>query len=236
MTNSVKRFWTEVTVDGSAAGYAVHLDARPVKTPGKRDFRVGSHVLARAIAQEWEAQGEVVDPAAMPLTRYVNSVLDGLAEQRDEVIGIVAGYAGTDLLCYRAESPDTLVARQAERWDPLLDWARTTYDAPLILAAGVMPVSQPPTSLERLKTLVTAHDDFELAALHDLVAISGSLILGLAVSEKRLSAPEAFALSRLDEDWQIEQWGEDEEAAAVAVRKAGEFSDAARFLELTREK
>lgn len=228
-----KRFWTDVGVVEEGDGYAVTLDGRPIKTPAKQSFAVPTRSLADAVAEEWRAQGEVMKPKEMPQTRYVNSVIDGITPQRASIVETVAAYGASDLLCYRADHPDALIARQAEQWDPLLDWARDTYDAPLVLAAGVMPVSQPQTSLDHLSKAVAEHHDYALAGLHDLVSISGSLVLGLAVSSKRLTADEALSLSRLDDEWQIEQWGPDEEAAEVAAKKAADFSEAARLLVLT---
>ncbi len=228
-----KRFWTIVDVVKEGDGFAVTLDGRPIKTPAKQRFAVPTRALADAVADEWRAQDENMKPKEMPQTRYVNSVIDGIIPQRAAIIEAVAAYGGSDLLCYRADHPDALIARQVECWDPLLDWARDTYDAPLILATGVMPVSQPQTSLDRLGRAVAEHHDFALAGLHDLVSISGSLVLGLAVSAKRLQADEALSLSRLDDEWQIEQWGADEEAAGAAAKKAGDFAEAARLLSLT---
>jgi chaperone required for assembly of F1-ATPase len=230
-----KRFWTDVDVTEVGGGFAVTLDGRSIKSPAKQEFIAPTRALANAVADEWRGQGEVMDPRSMPQTRYVNSVIDGVASRRAAVIETVAAYGGSDLLCYRAEHPEELIARQAERWNPLLDWARDTYDAPLILGAGVMPVAQPAPSLSRFSDAVAAHGDFELAGLHDLVSISGSLVIGLAVSSTRLSADDAFDLSRLDDDWQIEQWGKDEDAMAVAALKRTEFTEAARLLTLVRE-
>jgi len=232
---ALKRFWTEVTVGPTDGGFEVLLDGRSIKTPAKTAFVTPTRALAEAVAEEWDGQGEAMNPVAMPMTRYVNSTIDGIIPRRGEIIGMVAAYGESDLLCYRAEHPDALVARQADRWDPLLSWARERYDAPMILASGVMPVTQPGPSVERLTAAVATHDDFALASLHDLVAISGSLVLGLAVSEKRLAQNEALALSRLDDEWQIEQWGVDEEAARVAAHKADEFAAAARLMDLCRK-
>jgi chaperone required for assembly of F1-ATPase len=230
-----KRFWTDVAVIESGGGYAVALDGKPIKTPAKQDFIAPTRALAEAIVAEWAEQGERMNPKAMPQTRYVNSVIDGIKPQRAAIVEAVAAYGASDLLCYRAEHPDALIARQAERWDPLLSWATRTYDAPLVLAAGVMPVTQPQPSLDRLSRAVEAHHDFALAGLHDLVSISGSLILGLSVSAGRLSPDEALSLSRLDEHWQIEQWGDDEEAAETAAKKAVDFAEAARLISLTKD-
>jgi chaperone required for assembly of F1-ATPase len=147
---------------------------------------------------------------------------------------MVASYGETDLICYRAPHPEGLATRQAEAWDPLVAWAAEALTAPLALAEGVMHVSQPPGSLTRLAEAVRAHDAWELTALHDLVTISGSLVIGLAVSHGQLDAETAWPLSRIDEDWNIAEWGEDAEAAAAARRREAEFLTAARLLELLR--
>jgi len=223
-----------VSIVDRGGAFSVTLDGRAIKTPAKQDFTAPTKALAEAVAEEWREQGEVMNPKAMPQTRYVNSVLDGIASKRGAVIETVAAYGGSDLLCYRAEHPDVLIARQKAHWDPMLDWAREQFDAPLVLASGVMPVTQPENSLKNLAHAVAKHDDFSLAGLHDLVSISGSLVLGLAVSTDRLDVSEAMSLSRLDDDWQIEQWGEDEEASKTAALKAKDFAEAARLIALMR--
>lgn len=230
-----KRFWTDVDVVEVEGALSVALDGRAIKTPAKQSFLLPTRALADAVADEWRAQTEVMDPRAMPQTRYVNSVLDGIAPRRAAVVETVAAYGGSDLLCYRAEHPDALIERQNARWDPVLDWSRSEFDAPMMLASGVMPISQPESSLKNLAQAVLAHNNFELTGLHDLVSISGSLVLGLAVSAGRLEVADALALSRLDDDWQIEQWGEDEEASKTAAIKAQEFAEAARLITLTRK-
>ncbi len=234
--DGLKRFWTDVALTGSAGGYAVALDQRPIRTPAKQTLTLPTRALAEAVAEEWRSQGEVVSPDTMPQTRYANSVIDGIIPHREEIVAAIAAYGASDLLCYRAGHPEELIMQQTERWDPLLDWARETYDAPLILTTGVMPVTQPKTSLERLRHAVDGHDNFSLAGLHDLVSISGSLILGLGVSAGRLQAAEALSLSRLDDEWQISQWGHDDEAAAVAARKAADFEQAARLMRLIADR
>ena len=227
-----KRFWKEASVEQVAGGFTVRLDARPVKTPAKTLLVVPTLALAAAIAAEWETQSGLVKPATMPFTRSANSALDKIVPQFDAVVDMLAAYGGTDLLCYRATGPEPLVERQAAAWDPLLDWSAQTLGAPLIATAGVMHIAQDPRSLARLHDLVGAFSAFQLAAFHDLVAISGSLILGLAVTRGRLSAPEAWALSRVDEAWQIEQWGEDEEASASEAVREADFLQAGRFYAL----
>ena len=229
---AARRFWTSSTVEACDGGFTIRLDARPVKTPAKRPLVVPRAELAHAIAAEWDAQTQIIDPGTMPLTRASNSALDKVAPQREGVLDEISGFGGTDLLCYRAEGPKALVDRQAQGWDPLLDWAAKELGAPLTVTAGVIPVRQPPDSLARLREHLAAQSHFHLTALHDLVAISGSLILGLAVASRRLDADEAFALSRIDEAWQAEQWGDDEEAAETTALRLEAFRAAERFLGL----
>ncbi|MFT6533237.1 MAG: chaperone required for assembly of F1-ATPase [Limimaricola cinnabarinus] len=224
-----KRFWKEANVAPAEGGWQVLLDARPVRTPAKAPLVLPTQALAEALAAEWQAQEERIDPGSMPLTRTANSALDKVAVQRAEVAQMLAAYGGSDLLCYRAERPAELIARQASEWDSLLDWAEERHGARLVTATGVMPVAQDAAALERLAAPVFAMEPFALAAFHDLVALSGSLVLALAVVERRLEPQEAWRLSRLDEDWQIEQWGDDEEAEAMARVKRAAFLDAARF-------
>lgn len=229
-----KRFWTEakvVTVDG---GHAVHLDDRPVKTPAKAGLILPTRALAEAVAAEWDAQTEKVDPGTMPVTRGANAAIDKVRIQRDEVVAMLAEYGDSDLLCYRAPGPEGLIKRQAEAWDPLLDWAAETFNARLWVGEGVMHVSQKPEILARLTQEIDSFDEFALAAVHDLISLSGSLVLALAVTRERLTPTEAWEVSRVDEDWQIEQWGADDEASALAAVKRAAFFDAERFYQLTR--
>lgn len=229
-----RRFWTAAEAAPAAGGFAVHLDGRPVRTPARRALVVPSAALARAMADEWQAQDRLLRPETMPLTRAANSALDKVAPQRAAVIAELAGYGATDLLCYRAEAPAELAARQAAGWDPWLDWARDDLGAALRITRGVVPVDQPAAALAALRAPLDAACDFTLAGLHDLVAISGSLVLALAVQAGRLTGERAFALSRIDEAFQIERWGRDDEAeAAEAARRTG-LLQAERFLSLLR--
>lgn len=234
MTWKPKRFWKAAAAVPVEGGYSVQLDGRPVKTPAKAPLVVPTLAMAQALAAEWDAQQGEVHPDTMPASRAANSAIDKVAPQFAEVAELIAAYGGSDLLCYRATGPEPLVARQAAAWDPLLEWAAARYQAPLVATAGVMHIAQPPGSLAALSAAVFACTPFELAALHDLVAITGSLVLGLAVAEGRLTADDAFALSRIDEHWQIEQWGADEEAAALESAKHQALCDAARFYQLCR--
>ncbi|WP_417209414.1 ATP12 family chaperone protein [Antarctobacter sp.] len=224
-----KRFWQNAEVADTEAGYAVTLDGRGVKTPAKTPLVVPTEALAREIAAEWAAQQERVNPNTMPFTRMANSALDKVAPQHAAVADMLAAYGDSDLLCYRADSPEALVDRQQQGWDPLLDWAEATFDARLRPVAGVMYHPQDPAALARLTAPVHGQSAFALAAFHDLVSMSGSLVLALAVIRGACDPAEAWALSRIDETWQEEQWGVDEDAAKVAQRKRGEFLHAAVF-------
>jgi chaperone required for assembly of F1-ATPase len=227
-----KRFWQKATVEAVEGGWTVRLDARPVRTPAKAPLVLPTRALAEAVADEWEAQQGEVKPDTMPFTRAANSAIDKVAPQQAEVVAIIAAYGGSDLLCYRATGPQDLCDRQARAWDPLLDWAAERLGARLAATAGVMHVAQAPDALARLSARVEAMTPFQIAAFHDLVALSGSLVVALAVVDGRIGAEEAWALSRLDECWQIEQWGEDEEAAAAAEVRRAAFHQAARFFAL----
>lgn len=226
-----KRFWTAATVEEVAEGFAVHLDGRPVRTPLKTLVAAPSRALAGGVAAEWQAQSEVIDPWSMPLTRAVNATLDKVVPQQAEVAANLAEYGGTDLLCYRAAGPDTLVARQVAAWDPMLDWADAALGARLNVTQGIMHVPQPANAIEALRARVAAMTPWELTALSEFVTLSGSLILGLAAMSGRPAA-QIWPLSRVDEHWQIERWGEDEQEAARVAVKAEAFAQAERYLAL----
>lgn len=224
-----KRFWSAVSVGEVDGGYGVMLDARRVMTPGKIPLTLPSRAMAEAIAAEWDAQSGEIAPLSMPVTRAANSAIERVTPQRAEVAAMLAAYGETDLICHRAAAPTALVERQAAAWDPLLVWADATLQAPLIATVGVLPVDQPPMSLGRLAAHVGALDAFQLTGLHDLVTISGSLIIALATTAGQLSPDQAWDVSRIDEDWQIAQWGADDEAAAMAAYKRADFLRAAQF-------
>lgn len=227
-----KRFWTAASVAECEGGYTVLLDGRAVRTPAKAAFVVPTRAMAEAVAVEWDAQQGAIKPDTMPVTRAANSAIDKLSHQFDEVVDLLAAYGESDLLCYRATGPEGLIARQAAGWDPLLDWSATELHAGLRVTAGIVPVAQPAQSVAQLRAHVAALDPFRLAAFHDLVAITGSLVLALAVIKGRLSAEEAFALSRIDEIWQVEFWGVDEDAATLEAGKKQALFEAAQFFAL----
>lgn len=224
-----KRFWEQADVSACEGGFTVTLDGRTIKTPAKATLVVPTRALAEIIAQEWRDQPKIIDPSLMPATRAANAAIDKVMGQRAEVAKLVAAYGDSDLLCYRAAAPSDLIAREALAWDPILDWAAHRYTYRPLVYTGVMHAPQPLALLASLQADVERMDAFELTALHDLVAFSGSLLIGLAVTD-RFDTPEAlWTASRVDENWQIEQWGEDEEAQILAAGRQRAFLDAARF-------
>ena len=232
-----KRFYKQVTTDAEGGeGAALKLDGKPVRTPGKAALRLPTPALAEAIAEEWRAQGERIDPLTMPLTRLANSAIDGVVGREQAVIDDIMAHAGSDLVCYRAPGPEGLVKAQRNHWDPVLAWTKTTLGAPLLLAEGVAHVAQPETSLGRLREPLLGRDAFSLAALHVMTALTGSALLALAVAQGRLTPEAAWKAAHVDEDWQISQWGEDAEAAERRKNRWRDFAAAARTLALVQNR
>jgi chaperone required for assembly of F1-ATPase len=228
----VKRFYKNAAVAETPEGFGVGLDGKPVRTPAKRALAVPTRALAEAIAAEWQAQGDTVDPHRLPLTRLASIALDLVAPRREAVIAEVANYAGTDLVCYRAGEPPELVARQRATWQPLIDWAALRLDAPLAVTESILPVAQSPVALKAFETAIRTYDTHRLAALHLATAACGSLVVGLALVEGRLDAEAAFAAAELDASYQIERWGEDAEAAKRRAALKEDITLAARFVAL----
>lgn len=226
---TVKRFYQSATVGEDGR---ILLDGRPVKTPGRRDLAAPAAALAEAVADEWNAQGETVEARSMPLTGLANAAIDRIAPAAAAFADGLAAYGESDLLCYRAEGPPPLAARQAELWDPILAWAQQRYEIVLELALGVIHMPQPPETLARLRAALAERDIFALAGLSPLVTISGSLLIALALAEGAISLDQAWAAATLDERWQAEQWGEDSEAAGALANRRRDFAAAARFLAL----
>ena len=225
----MKRFYRLASV---GEGNLVLLDGRPVRTPGRAPLALPGASLAEAIADEWNEQGETIDPRAMPLTGLANAAIDRIAPAPDAFAEGLAAYGESDLLCYRAEGPAPLVARQADHWDPLVAWAEARYDIAFEVTAGIVHRPQPEETVERLAAAVAARDPFELAGLSPLVTVSGSLVVALALAEGAIGLDAAWAAASLDEQWQAEQWGEDAEAAKALAGRRADFAAAARFLSL----
>jgi chaperone required for assembly of F1-ATPase len=235
---TARRFYTAAAAEADAArpgAFAVRLDGRDVRTPKRERLSVPTRALAEAIAAEWAAQGERIDPRTMPLTRLVNSIIDGVQVRAAEVRADLRNYAASDLLCYRADAPEALIERQARAWDEIIAWAREQLGARLYLGQGVMPVAQPEAALEAVAAALAALDAYRLAALHVMTTLTGSILLGLAVLKGRITAEDAWARAHVDEDWQMEQWGVDAEAAERRERRWREMQAAARLLELLNQ-
>lgn len=227
----MKRFWTDVTID---AARVVRLDDRPVRTPGRVPLALPTAALAEAVADEWRAVTGEIDPLAMPLTGLANAAIDRIGPDPTVFASGLARYGESDLLCYRADSPDDLVARQMSAWDPLLDWARTRYDVHIATATGILHVAQPPQTIARLGDAIAARGAFALAALSPIVTIGGSLIAALALAEGAASAAAIWDAITLDEDYQAERWGRDPLAQAGIAARRRDFDAGVRFLFLGR--
>ena len=228
----MNRFYQDASARAADSGWEVLLDERPVKTPARNSLVVPTRTLADAIAAEWNAQGEKVEPRAMPLTGLANAALDRVAPEREAFACSLAVYGESDLLCYRAEQPELLAARQDVQWDPILAWARRRYDVDFEIVCGIIHRPQGEATLARLRQTVAAFDPFTLAALSQLVTISGSLVIALALAEDGIDLETAWAAATLDEAWQAEQWGEDAEAAAALEARRRDFAAAYRLLKL----
>lgn len=226
-----KRFYKDASIEFRDGAYALLLDGRSARTPGRSPLAVPLVGVADVLAQEWQAQDENINPATMPMTRIVNSIIDGVEEARAEVVAEMVKYAGSDLLCYRANSPERLVKRQAELWDPVLEWAHDQIGARFVLSEGVMFVAQPETALSAIKRIFDAQSSaYAIGGLHVLTTLSGSVLIALAVAHKRLSVEEAWLAAHVDEDVQAEIWGADEEASVRRSRRYTEFAAAATLV------
>ncbi len=225
----MKRFYSQVSVTPDRG---IVLDARPVKTPAKATLLLPNAALAEAVAEEWRAQGESIDPRSMPLTGLANAAIDRVAPDPAHFAAGLVAFGESELLCYRAEEPFALVARQNQDWNPILGWAQARYDVSFTLVRGIMHLPQPPETLARLGAAVSTCDAFTLAALNPLVTISGSLVIALALVERHLDAETAFAAAHLDELWQAEQWGDDDFALDARAAHQRDFDAAAQFLGL----
>jgi len=226
-----KRFYKDVSVSeaqgtdpqGTGAGFVVELDGKAVRTPARNLLAAPTRKLAELMADEWKAQGDEIDPGSMPLTKLINTAIDGVATDTQAVFEDILRFSGTDMLCYRAEGPEELVARQTKLWDPVLDWASNTLGARFILAEGIVHQQQPQGAIAAFSAGLRKHDNaIALAVLHTITTLTGSALLALAFAERELDENEVWSLAHLEEDWTIEHWGSDEEAEE---RRALRFID-----------
>lgn len=230
----MKRFYKQAATAPVEGGYGIMLDGRPVRTPARALLVLPTAALADAVADEWNAQGDVIKPESMVFTGLANAAIDQIMPDPAAFAAGIAAYGESDLLCYRAEAPASLIAVQAENWEPLLDWARERYDVAFQTAHGIIHVAQPAETISRMQAAVLACNPFLLAGLSTLVTMSGSLVIGLAVIEGAVSPEQAWNASEIDELWQAQQWGDDADAAARRIRRGAEFAQAARFCALVK--
>ncbi len=225
-----QRFYKKAEVVKSPNGFTVELDGRSIKTPAKNLMEVESEAVAAAIANEWQAQAEFIDLETMYSAKVANTAIDRIAPNPDGVIAEIADYAGSDLLCYRALEPTSLVECQNDNWDPVLEWLDKTHQCRLVCIGGVMHQPQPVEAIEVLAANLRARSAIMLAAMHNMTTLTGSAVLALAVADGHLKAQKAWACAHVDEDWQIEQWGHDEDAAAHRARRWLEMEKTAKLL------
>lgn len=223
-----KRFYQEVGIASSADGHAIQLDGKPVKTPAKNALILPTRELAELVAAEWAAQASVIDPATMPITKLSNTAIDAVSQSADAVFEEIVRFAGTDMLCYRADGPTELIDRQSAHWDPVLRWAAETHGVRLVLIEGVMHQSQPDEAIAAFAAALARYrSPFELSCLNVTTTLTGSAVLALAFADGALDLDETWALAHLDEDWTVEHWGSDAEAEARREARYREFAAAA---------
>tara|TARA_B110000240_G_scaffold195456_1_gene245156 strand:+ start:249 stop:965 length:717 start_codon:yes stop_codon:yes gene_type:complete len=224
-----KRFWKKATVVEVLGGYGIELDGQRLQTPSKLPLIVVFRVIADAIASEWMAQVDLVNPSAMPATRMANSVIDKVIVNQDAIVEMLSEYSGSDLLCYRAISPQSLIDAQGIVWNPLLDWSAKKMLAPMNVTSGVMYIEQPATSIDVYRSKLKEMNPYQLAGVHDLITISGSVIIPMALISNHLSIDQAWIASSVDEIWQEKQWGPDAEAKEARGKKRLDFEFAFNF-------
>ena len=229
-----RRSWKCVTVAGGSNSFGIRLDDWTAQTPGGNDLELPTRALADRIAVEWRIQKEIVDPGLMPFTQRANAALDRIGPNRTEAVPCIANYASSDLICHRADGPELLAERQQRSWDPIIEWAEQMFSARLQVGAGIMPIEQQQGNISRFHGLVDTFDDFTLTAFGEIVSLSGSLLIGLAALHRRLTPEEAWELSRIDEEWQTEHWGEDEEARSAELSRRRDFLIACEFASMSR--
>ena len=231
-----KRFYKAAAVEAKAGGYAVTLDGKVAKTPGRRPMLLPTPASADLVAQEFQAQTEWIDPVSMPVMRLCNSVIDGVAGQEGAVADDAAKYAGSDLLCYRGTFPEGLIARQNAAWDPVLQWFSEAHGLKFQAIAGIIHVAQPEASLKRVRELLGHFNAFELAAAHQMTTLMGSVLLAIALVEQSIDPETAWTAAHVDEDWEISQWGEDAEAVERRRHRKAEFLASVALFAAVRSK
>lgn len=228
-----KRFYKTASAS-AVAPFLILLDGRAVKTPAKRPLNLPTRASADAVAAEWAAQVDVVNPARMPMTRFANSAIDAVAQTLEAVAGDIVAFAGRDHLCYRAEGPATLTAAQSKAWDPILSWLERAQAIRLRVVTGIMPIEQPRDALDRFAAALKPLEPFGLTALHVMTTMTGSAVLALAVARGQLSSADAWTAAHVDEDYQIALWGQDTEAAERRQRRWQDFEAACQFYRLVQ--
>ncbi len=227
-----RRFYKQVTTGECEGGFDIRLDGRIVKTPLKRPFAVPSHDLARAIAAEWDAQETHINPSTMIVTRLANTAVDRVREDETRIVAELTAFAASDLVCYRAGSPDPLIERQSLHWDPVLDWVQSAHGVQFICVEGVVHHAQPETSLAAISQALTTEDEFRLTAIHNVTTLTGSTLIAMMTAAGAVSGEDAWAAAHADEDWQIEQWGSDEEAEARRAVRKRDFDATMQFIRM----
>jgi chaperone required for assembly of F1-ATPase len=225
----LRRFYKTATVGEEGGAFNILLDGKPVKTPARRPLAAPERSIAEAIASEWQAQGETIDPATMPLTRLANSIVDGVTARTEEVVADIGKYFESDLIFYRADAPQALVRRQGEHWDPILAWATDALGARFMLAEGVMHVRQPENAIRAAREALPA-EPWSVGALHSVTTLTGSALLALALRDAFRDPEAVWAAAHVDEDWNMEQWGRDEIALQRRDARRAEFDAAALVL------
>ncbi|EJF77090.1 ATP12 chaperone protein [Candidatus Bartonella washoeensis] len=223
-----KRFYKEVKITREEGGFSILLDKYPVKTPARRPFLVPKEACAALVAQEFESQKQVIDPIKMPITRFVNTVIDGIADDMQVIFEDLLRFVACDMIFYRAQTPKELVQRQCEQWDPLLDWVEEKLGSRFHLAEGLMHIEQPREAIQAVSNyLRKVQSPYILAALHTMTTLTGSALIALAFAAGKINSDHAWNIAHLDENWMMEQWGTDEEAMARRAHKKAEFNAAA---------
>ena len=229
-----KRFWTEVDITKAENGFAVELDGRGIKTPAKALLVLPTQELANLVADEWRAVEGDLDPSKMPATRMTNSAIDAVSVRKDQVVDVLSDYAASDLLCYWAEGPKGLIEIQKQKWQPVLEWISAKYGLSVVTTSGIMPVQQDPKLRNQIRSEIIELSPFEIAGLHDVIVLSGSAFLAMAWKHREIDESTAWLHSRVDADWQIGQWGEDEDEAKVVAIKRADFYFATNYCRLAQ--